>query len=107
MPKRSLCIVLALAASSCIPSIKSVFVDLSYPDNPTQSAARDVTMSVDAAVTPTLLAGYERPRDVGACLAELAGSDLALPVWKYGTCMAKGETRAACSSALPWMKPGG
>ena len=55
MALRFLGITLAVATSSCIPSIKSVFVDLSYPDNPTQSAARDVTTSVDAAVTPTLL----------------------------------------------------
>jgi hypothetical protein len=98
---------IALAMSSCIPTIKSVFVDLSYPDNPTQSAARDVTASVDAAVTPTLLGGYERPHDVGACLAEIGGPEVVGAVWKYGTCMAKGDTRATCSAALSWMKPSG
>src|SRR5437868_3514338 len=106
MALRFLGITLAAATSSCIPSIKSVFVDLSYPDNPTQSAARDVTTSVDAAVTPTLLAGYERPHDVGICLGEIGSPELVGAVWKYGTCMAKGEARSACLPALPWIKPG-
>jgi hypothetical protein len=94
-----------LVMSSCIPSIKSVFVDLSYPDKPTASALRDVAASVDAAVAPALLGGYERPSDVGACLAELATetTDSVTAMCKFGTCMAKGGTRAACSEVLPWM----
>ena len=55
MLHRSLGLALAVTASSCIPSIKSVFVDLSYPDNPTQSAPRDVARSVDAVVAPGAL----------------------------------------------------
>jgi hypothetical protein len=103
---RPLGIALAAATSSCIPSIKSVFVDLSYPDKPTASAPRDVVASVDAVVLPTLLGGYERPRDVGLCLAELAeGPDNAGALSKYGECMAKGGTRTTCLPALPWIKP--
>src|SRR5689334_14176796 len=94
---RHLGIALAAVTTSCIPSIKSVFVDLSYPDKPTASAPRVVVASVDAVVLPTLLGGYERPRDVGICLAELVeGPDTASALSKYGECMAKGGTRTAC-----------
>src|SRR4051812_6003545 len=106
MRYRHLGIALAVASSSCIPSIKSVFVDLSYPDKPTESAPRDVAESVDAAVAPALLGGYERPHDVGVCLGELAGSpDAAGALSKYGECMAKGGSRTTCLPALPWIVP--
>ena len=103
---RSFCAALVISTSACIPSIKSVFVDLSYPDNPTQSTTRDVVRSIDAVVAPTLLAGYERPHDVGMCLSELAGSpDSVGSLWKYGDCIAKGGTRLTCLPMFPWIKP--
>ena len=74
MALRSFGALLLFTTSSCIPSIKSVFVDLSYPADPTPSAARDVVRSLDAVVTPTLLNGYEQPSEVGACLGELITS---------------------------------
>src|SRR5258708_418040 len=106
MVKRPLTAALAIIASSCIPSIKSVFVDISYPDAPTETARRDVALSVDAAVTPTLIGGYERPHDVGACLGEIASDAAGTidPMWKYGDCMAKSGTREACLPLLPWIK---
>jgi hypothetical protein len=105
MLHRSLGLALAVAASACIPSIKSVFVDLSYPDNPTQSAPRDVAHSVDAAVAPVLLGGYEHPRDVGLCLGELAGdAEKVASLWRFGQCMAKGSARPECLPAFPWIK---
>src|SRR5258705_7138508 len=102
MVNRPLGIALVIATSSCIPSIKSVFVDLSYPDQPTQSAPRDVTRSVDAVVTPVLLGGYERPHDVGVCLAELAEDPDKVPsLWKFGECMANGGSRSGGLPAFP------
>src|SRR5947208_12484879 len=103
MVLRSAGITLLFATSSCIPSIKSVFVDLSYPDAPTESAPRDVVRSVDATVTPLLIGGYERPHDVGMCLADLAEEPAILDAFgKFGNCMAKGGTSQSCAPNLPW-----
>jgi len=98
-----------MGASSCIPSIKSVFVDLSYPDDPTQSAARDLPLSLDSAISTTLLVGYPHPAEVGRCLEELASGHPETPtaLWRYGSCMAAGGTRLACLPRLPWIKPAG
>ena len=62
------------APGACIPTIKAVFVDLSYPAEPPKSAERDIALSVDTALAPALLVGYEHPPEIGACMAELATS---------------------------------
>jgi hypothetical protein len=99
-------VALALTTSSCIPSIRSVFVDLAYPESPTESAPRDVLRSVDATVAPVLLGGFERPHDVGQCLSEIAqGPDAVDGMWKFADCMAQGGSRKACLPWLPWIKP--
>ncbi len=105
---RSLGIAAVIGTASCIPSIKSVFVDLSYPDNPTPSAPRDVGRSLDAVVGPSLIVGYEQPNDVGACLGELASRpDLANAMWAAGQCKAAGQAEAVCLAKFPWIKGGG
>src|SRR6266542_1889907 len=80
---------LSFGVTSCIPSIKSVFVDMSYPDDPPQSAVRDLSLSVDSAITPALLVGYPHPLEVGGCLEQLASgeSEIATAMWRYGSCM--------------------
>src|SRR5260221_14522143 len=106
MALRSFGALLLFTTSSCIPSIKSVFVDLSYPADPTPSAARDVVRSLDAVVTPTLLNGNEQPSEAGACLGELSsGADIAAALWSFGRCRAEGQTELACLPMLPWIKP--
>jgi hypothetical protein len=101
-------ILLALAMSGCIPSIKSVFVDMSYPKKSPQSVPRNMTMSVDAAVAPSLLVGFERPREAGRCIAELANDANTLrSMWSYGQCLTAGGVRAACLSRFPFVEATG
>src|SRR4051812_25125398 len=99
----SLLAVASLCASTAgIPSIKSVFIDMSYPPTPTATAPRDMALSVDAVVAPALLVGFERPQEAGACLAELAKDERAVrALWSYGSCMANGGTRPICLPRLP------
>src|SRR4051812_18076810 len=95
---------LVATTGACIPTIKSVFVDMSYPKDPPKSADRDLALSVDTALSPALLVGYEHPQEIGACLAELAASTSNLDdMWSFGDCMAAGGNRAACMSKLPWV----
>src|SRR5258708_20293355 len=92
------------SAGACIPTIKSVFVDMSYPAEPPKSAERDVALSVDTALAPALLVGYEHPPEIGACLAELATSASNLDgMWSFGNCMAAGGSRSQSLSKLPSM----
>ena len=96
----------ALLATACIPTIKSTFVDLSYPSDPPKTAPRNLPLTVDSAVTPTLAVAYDRPREAGACVADLAADASTLnAMYAYGTCMADRGTRLGCSSRLPWFKP--
>jgi hypothetical protein len=95
---------IAIGAGACIPSIKSTFVDISYPEDPPKSAPRDLPLTVDSAINATLMVAYERPREAGACLGELA-ADAAIrtAMFAYGACMASGGTRLSCSAKLPWL----
>jgi len=96
----------AVGATACIPSIKSTFVDLSYPSDPPQSVPRDLPLTVDSALMSTLMVAYERPREAGACLADLAADPSILDgMYGYGDCLAGGGTRPTCSSRLAWLKP--
>ena len=97
-----------LGTTACIPSIRSTFADLSYPTEPPVSVPRDLRLAVDSALLSTLLVAYERPREAGACLADLAANAATLQaMYGYGDCMAGGGTRLACSERLPWFEPTG
>jgi hypothetical protein len=94
--------------ASCIPSIRSTFAELSYPADPPVSVPRDLNVAVDSALLSTLIVAYERPREAGGCLADLAADAATLTaMYGYGDCMAKGGTRIACSERLPWFEPNG
>ena len=96
----------ALGAAARIPSIRSTFADLSYPSDPPPSTARNLSLTVDSAVLSTLIVAYERPREAGACLADLAANAPTFDaMYSYGDCMAGGGTRLSCSSRLPWFQP--
>lgn len=95
-----------LGTSACIPTIKSTFVDLSYPSDPPKSAPRNLPLTVDSALNATLMVAYERPREAGACLGELgANAQVRRAMYAYGACMASGGSRLSCSPKLPWFKP--
>jgi hypothetical protein len=103
-PTSLLTFALVSTLGACIPTIKSVFVDMSYPSDPPKSADRNVALSVDTAVAPALLVGYEHPQEIGACLAEMATSSTNLDgMWSFGDCMAGGGNRSSCMSKLPWV----
>ena len=96
----------AMAATSCIPSIRATFADISYPSDPPASAPRNLALTVDSALLSTLIVAYERPREAGACLADLAAKAATLEaMYSYGDCMAGGGTRPDCFSRLPWFTP--
>jgi hypothetical protein len=67
-------IVLALTASACIPSLKSAFVEASYPKKVPPLPDRNLTISVDAAVVPALVVLFEEPPAAGASGSTMAGS---------------------------------
>src|SRR4051812_18738046 len=95
-----------LSTSACIPTIKSVFIDMSYPKDAPESAARDVTRAVDTIVSPMVFVAYEHPQQAGQCLAELAADANNLrAMWSYGQCLTTGGTRADCVAKLPFVSP--
>ncbi len=99
------CLASSIGVAACIPSIKSTFVDISYPSDPPKSAPRDLSLTVDSALNSTLMVAYERPREAGACLGELAADpEVRLAMYTYGACMASGGTRLSCSAKLPWLQ---
>jgi hypothetical protein len=97
-----------IGTTACIPSIRSTFAEVSYPADPPQSAPRNLSLAVDSALISTLIVAYERPREAGACLDDLAKAPSTLAaMYGYGACMAKGGTRLTCSERLPWLEPAG
>jgi hypothetical protein len=104
--KRAWLFAAVLGASACIPTIKSTFVDLSYPSDPPKGAPRDLRLTVDSALNSTLMVAYERPREAGTCLGELgASADVRTAMYAYGACMASGGARLSCAPKLPWFTP--
>jgi hypothetical protein len=95
---------IAATVTACIPSLKSTFVDGSYPKKIEPMPERDLLLGVDAAILPTTLVGYERSREVGACLGSIAGDPgVTAAFWAYGGCVAGGGTLASCGSKLPFV----
>jgi hypothetical protein len=92
------------ALAGCIPSIKSTFAEASYPKEHVPVAPRAVALSVDAAVVPSLLVAYERPRQVARCLSAAADNEAALTgIFAYGDCLLDRGTPSSCAPRLPWI----
>jgi hypothetical protein len=97
----------ALTLSGCLPSIRSVFIDISYPKESPALAPRMEALGIDAATVATLSGDYSAPREVSACLTELARDpEVAGATWSFAQCELRGGTLERCLAAEPWMKPG-
>jgi hypothetical protein len=95
-------------ATACIPSLKSAFIDASYPEAIEPLPARDPVLGVDAAVVPSLVVAFDRPREVAACMARVAGDAAAIDaMWAYGACLAEGSPVTTCAPLLPWIHAAG
>jgi hypothetical protein len=98
----------ALAIAGCIPSIKSTFAEASYPKEHVPVAPRELALSLDSAVVPSLLVAYERPRQVARCLSAAADDETALTrILAYGECLVDRGTPSSCAPRLPWIDSSG
>jgi hypothetical protein len=93
--------------AACIPSLKSTFAEASYPKENLPILPRALALSVDAAVVPSLMVAYERPRQVARCLSAAADDEAELArLFAYGDCLQGGGTAATCAARLPWVHAG-
>jgi hypothetical protein len=94
--------------AGCIPSLKSTFADASYPKENVPVAPRALALSLDAAVVPSLLVAYERPRQVARCLSAAADDAAVLArVFAYGDCLLDRGSASSCVAKLPWVDSSG
>src|SRR5688572_7990596 len=88
----------AVALAGCIPTIKSTFAEASYPKEHVPIAPRALALSLDAAVIPSLLVAYERPRQVARCLSAAADDEAVLTgIFAYGDCLLDRGTPSSCA----------
>jgi hypothetical protein len=95
---------LVVSIAGCIPSLKSTFAEASYPKESVPVAPRALALSLDAAVVPSLLVAYERPRQVARCLSAAADDHAALTrISAYGDCLIERGSASSCVAKLPWV----
>jgi hypothetical protein len=102
--------VLAIASASaglgaaCLPTIKSTFADSAYPTELETAPARNLELGLNAAVAPSLIVDFERPRDVARCL-QLSAADPHVPLalWRFADCTSKSDDPTSCALELPWL----
>ena len=107
LPKLAVAALASALVAGCIPSLKSTFAEASYPKESVPVAPRAVALSLDAAVVPSLLVAYERPRQVARCLSAAADDEAVLTrLFAYGDCLVEGGTAVSCAAQLPWIDSG-
>lgn len=113
--KRSILSLSCVLLTTCIPSLKDTFVNMTYPtDDPQPDPARDLNLTVGASIMPSLVTSYVNPQSVGACLGSVANSPQTVDVlFSYGHCLATSSmdrsvdrlklVRDKCMRELPWL----
>ncbi|MCA9639652.1 MAG: hypothetical protein H6718_07590 [Polyangiaceae bacterium] len=95
----------ALASAGCSElTLRGFFVDSAYPKTVEPIPPRDLLLSVDASVAPSLIISYKKPHAAATCLDEISADDAAIgALTAYGACLASGNSEESCSPKLPWI----